>query len=83
MNFNLPKMNFSVLKQIILLGLLLFYLFIIGSYFLKQFQEGMDNAVEDAETTEIVEEKPKEEATLAEATLAEATLAEATLAEAE
>jgi hypothetical protein len=81
MNFNLPKMNFSVLKQIILLGLLLFYLFIIGSYFLKQFQEGMDNAVEDAETTEIVEEtetpKPKEEATLAEATLAEATLAEA------
>jgi len=75
MNFNLPKMNFSVLKQIILLGLLLFYLFIIGSYFLKQFQEGMDNAVEDAETTEIVEEtetpKPKEEATLAEATLAE------------
>ena len=60
MNFNLSKMNYSVVKQIILVGLLLFYLFIIGSYFLKQFQEGMDNAVENEETVEEPEEPVEE-----------------------
>ena len=41
------KNNFSTIisisKQAILLGLLLFYLYIIGTYFINKIQEGMDD----------------------------------------
>ena len=53
MKFNLPKMNYSILKKIVLVGLLIFYLFIVGTYFLKQFQEGMDTNVADKQTEEV------------------------------
>ena len=59
MKFNLPKMNYSILKKIVLVGLLIFYLFIVGTYFLKQFQEGMTD--EDKEKEETLEEEEVEE----------------------
>ena len=41
MKFNLPSNYSSIFKTIVLVGLFLFYIYIIASYFFK-FQEGID-----------------------------------------
>ena len=78
-NSNLPTM----VKPTVLVGLLLFYVYIIGSYFMNNFgAEGMQEGDEGDDDKATTAKATTAKATTAKATTAKATTAKATTAKA-